>query len=114
MKGLPKFNENLEKYFKSNQRDGFVRYIESAYKDAVPRALRAAIQQAGVVAKAAPNNGTQQRTAPGQQKPAAGFTFVNAKPSMALVNNRLTTPDMWLQRQAILKDGRKVTWSVKS
>lgn len=112
LKGLPKFNENLEKYFASNQRDGFVRYIESAYKDAVPRALRAAIGQAGIGAKPGPAAGALPKQGTGAIKPAAGFTFVTAKPAMSLVNNRETTPDMWLKGQAVLKDGKRVTWKV--
>jgi hypothetical protein len=110
------WNPTLERYVKSGQKDGFLRHFGAVYQEASPLALRRALAAFGIT-KTAPKpaaNGTQ----PGAAKPtatapkaAAGFVLVGKKPDMATeVNRGATTPEMWTRRQAILKDGRRVTW----
>jgi len=117
LKARADFNQNLERYFASGQKEGFLRHFEATYKEAVPRALRTAIQQAGIGGKPGPKGGAQQQPKPGQQQqkqapkpPASGFTFVNAKPAMNLVDRSATSTDMWLNGKAVLKDGKRVQW----
>ena len=116
LKARADFNGNLERYFGSKQKDGFLRYFESVYREAVPRALRTAIQQV-LPAKPGPRGGQQQQQPkPGTEKPgqkpapATGFTLVNAKPAMGTVDRTATSPDMWLAGKAVLKDGKRVQW----
>jgi len=113
----PKFNETLQRYFANGQKDGFMKYIESAYRDAVPKALKTAIAQAGIGAKSGPTAG-KPVAAPGKAsplppKPATGFKLVNKKPNVQTEVDRVnTTPDMLLKGQAILKTGERVTWRI--
>lgn len=109
------FNGNLEKYFGAGQKDGFLKYHDSIYKIAVPKALRRAMEQAGIGAKPSSKAGDKtdagKQPAGKQQAAPTGFVFVNQKPAFEQVNRILTTPDMWTtKRQAILKDGKRVTW----
>ena len=106
------FNPNMERYFKANQRDGFIRLHASAFKEAVPLALRSALAEAGLTKRAAPNgNGKPAAAATSRAAaPAEGFMHVGKKPDMAEVNRAMTAPRMWEQHKAILKSGKKVTW----
>jgi hypothetical protein len=115
LKNVNGFNNNLERYFNSGQKDGFLRYFESVYRDAVPRALRTAIQQVGIGGKPGPKAGAPGQPAaaakPGQKTaPAAGFQMLNGKPSMKDVDRVHTSTDMWLAGKAVMKDGKKVQW----
>lgn len=118
LKATPKFNENLDRYFASNKKDGFTKYVESVYREAVPKALRAAVAQAGVGAKPGPAPGTAaEKKAPpiagtAAAKPIPGFQLVNAKPKMETVDRVNTSSEMWLKGQAVLRDGKKVSWKV--
>ena len=107
----PDFQKNLEKYFTAKQKDGFVRHFESVYKEAVPNALRKAIEQAGVGAKPGPRPGSSGAKPAGvTPKADAGFQ-IGAKPSMDEVNRKATTPEMWASRKAILKNGTMRQWT---
>lgn len=118
LKATPKFNDTLERYFNSKQKDGFLRHFDSVYKDAVPKALRAAIAQAGVGAKPGPKPG-EVSAKPGavpakpgaKPAPATGFTLTNAKPASDTVDRVRTSTDMWLAGKAILKNGTRVQWT---
>ena len=110
------FNPGLERYFQAGQRDGFMKLFGETYKTAVPQALRSAAMQLGLIGdkKIKPAQ-TAQPGGPAKTptgKPAAtGFTMVATKPDMATqVNRNATSPEMWARHQAILKDGKKVTW----
>lgn len=115
LKAKVDFNQNLNRYFGAKQKDGFMKLYESVYRDAVPRALRTAMEQVGV-GKPGPKPGqTLAKPAVPGEKPAApganaGYTFTAAKPDMIMVNRALTTPVMWQERKAILKNGTKVWW----
>ena len=106
------FDPMMNRYFNAKQKDGFVRLHESTFKDVVPLVLRTTLAEFGVGARKAPaaktTDATTRTAAPA--KPATGFTPVAAKPSIGEVNNVLTTPTMWQNRQAILKTGKRVSW----
>jgi hypothetical protein len=111
---LPRdFTEKLEQYFSTGQKDGYLRYRNTVLSESVPKALRAAIQRAGIAQKPGPKGAQQQQQqqrggAPA--KPDQGFTLVNQKPDFAKVDNRVTTPSMYSAGKFILKDGTKVQW----
>lgn len=115
LKAKPDFNQNLNRYFGAKQKDGFMKLYKSVYSEAVPRALRTAMEQVGI-GKPGPKPGqTPAKPEAAPTKPAAagvntGFTFTAAKPDMVMVNRSLTTPEMWQKGQAILKTGSKVWW----
>jgi hypothetical protein len=110
------FDANLEKFLRSNQKDGFMKLFESTYRDASPLALRRALAAFGIGKPGPKTGGTPATPAkPGaiapKGKPDAGFVLVNAKPNMQTdVNRNATTPEMWAKKQAILRDGKRVTW----
>ena len=108
------WNSTLERYVKSGQKDGFLRHFGTVYQEASPLALRKAlsafgINKAGVKPTPTATPGVTKPV--GTAKPAAGFVLIGKKPDMATeVNRPMTTAEMWTKRQAVLKDGRKVTW----
>lgn len=107
------FKNKAEQYFRNQQKDGYLRYRSGVLTDAVPKALRKALERAGVGQKPGPKGGQQQQQQQqrqASQKPDQGFTFVNQKPDFSKVDNRLTTPSMYTQGKAILKDGTRVQW----
>ena len=108
------FNPNMERYFKANQKDGFMRLHASAFKEAVPLALRSAMAEAGLTKRQAPAvNGKSAAGQPASKAAPAseGFTHVAKKPDMSTeVNRAMTSTRMWESHKAILKSGKKVTW----
>ena len=106
------FNPNMERFFKANQKDGFIRLHGSAFKEAVPLALRLALAEAGLTKRQAPNGNGKPAAAAASRAaaPAEDFMHVGKKPEMAEVNRNLTGTKMWLEHKAILKSGKKVTW----
>ncbi len=114
LNGKKDFAPNMDRYFKAKQKDGFLRLHESTFKDAVPLALRSAMAEAGIGARKAPTAAGAPKPGeapkPGVAKPAAGF-IPGVKPSMAEVNNVLTSATMWQNKQAVLRNGKRVTWT---
>ncbi len=109
------FAPMMDRYFAAKQKDGFLRLHESTFKDAVPLAIRSAMAEAGIGARKAPAaaNGIGTPAAkPGTPaKPAVGFAPVAMKPNFAAeVDRSRTTAVMWQNKQAILKNGKQVTW----
>lgn len=115
LKARPDFNQNLERYFGAKDKAGFLKLFEGTYREAVPRALRTAIEQLGI-GKPGPKPGqAAAKPATPSAKPAptaanAGFTFTAAKPDMAMVDRTSTTPEMWQSGKAVLRTGQKVWW----
>lgn len=115
LKAKPDFTPNMERYFAAKQKDGFLKLHDSTFKDAVPRALRTAIQQLGIGGKPGPKPGEAAKPPASGVKPsgtpaAPGFAFVGTRPSITEIDNRTTTPQMWQEGKAVLRDGRKVYW----
>lgn len=120
IKAKPEFNQNLNKYFTGKNKDGFMKLFESTYREAVPAALRKAMDQAGV-GKPGPKPG--QASVPAAKvsvpagKPAlngnAGFSQVPAKPNITDVDRIRTTAEMYQKNQAILRNGSRVFWKSK-
>jgi hypothetical protein len=105
---------NIDRYFGAKDKPGYLRYFESNYKEAVPRALRQSIAELGIGGKPGPKPGEAkpgQKAAAVNSKPDEGFKLVNAKPNfMNDVNRNLTTATMFQQKKAVLKNGTRVQW----
>lgn len=114
LEGKKDWRTNIDRFFGAKDKSGYLRYFESNYKEAVPRALRMSLAELGIGQKPGPKAGEK----PGDKaKPATpakaeeGFKLVSAKPNfLADVNRNLTTPQMWQSKKAILKNGTKVQW----
>jgi hypothetical protein len=108
------FDGNMGKYFKAKQKDGFLRLHDSTFKEVVPLALRSAMLEAGVGARKAAAALKPGLAATPGKKPAAvdtSFVPVPQKPNFAEVNRALTSAEMFQQKRAILRNGKKVSWS---
>ena len=107
-------DSKMDRYFAAKDKNGFVRFHESIMKDTVPLVLRKALAEFGIGARkapaAAPPNGAPAKSG-APAKPAVGFTPIAAKPNFATdVDRARTTAKMWQDHQAILKNGKQVTW----
>lgn len=109
LKNEPGWNDTLQNFYENDDKDGYLRYLESMHAKHLPRIIRAEIARRFPTGAKAAN--TEQRTTPaakGQVDP--GFKRVSAAPHMNTVNMAMTRPDMWKNRQAILKTGDRVQW----
>lgn len=118
------FNDNLNRFFASDDRNGFNRYVTSAYEKHIPEVLRQVIRRVAprtATATAAAGKPNGAPSTPGAQKttvatataaktptPERGFTNVAGIPASSDVDYSRTTRDMWLNGQAVLKNGRRV------
>jgi hypothetical protein len=116
MSALPKFNERAQAFFSANDREGFLRHAVSAWREQIPRVLRAsmdAVISGKAVPKATPpanGNGALPDAAPKPGAPATGFTWVGSMPDKNKINFAKTTPAMIREGKAILDDGKRVQW----
>lgn len=113
------FNDNLNRFFASDDRNGFNRYVTSAYEKHIPEVLRQVIRRvaprtatataaAGKPNTAASANPAATASAAKTPTPEKGFTNVSGIPAATDVDYSRTTRDMWLRGQAVLKSGRRV------
>jgi len=114
------FSDNLNRLFTADDRAGFNRYVTSAYQKHIPEVLKQ------VLRRVVPRTATATAAKPSSQNPGAqnppaasatvaktptperGFTNVAGIPAAADVDYSRTTRDMWINGQAVLKNGRKV------
>lgn len=115
LRKTPKFNETIDRYFERRDREGYLRFIGSIYKQEIPRALRSAFDSV-VPAKPGPKvnpaapgaNGKAAAAAAGA--PAAGFAWTAAVPGKDKIDFRKTSADMIREGKAVLTDGKRVQW----
>ena len=108
------FTQKLDGYLSGKQKSGFMKHYQAVYSEAVPLAFRQTMAELqygkpGPKPAAAATTPAKPARTP-QGKPDAGYALVAAKPEMSTVNRRQTTPDMWIKHQAILANGKKVSW----
>lgn len=110
---FPGWQQKAERYIKSNDKTGYIRYMETIYRRIVPEAVASAVSST-MRGKAA---GTQQKPQAPQQKPGSpaarapeGFTPVAKEPGTWEIDYGRTSQAMLRQNQAVLKDGKKVAW----
>jgi hypothetical protein len=106
----PDFDKKTSSYFGARDEKGYLRYMSSLYKQGVPKALGAAINQA-MGKPAAPKpvvNGNGAK--PSQPKPADGYQFLSKMPDVNTFDTARTTTDMIRSGKAVLVGGKKVQW----
>ncbi|MGH9343298.1 MAG: hypothetical protein ACRD19_06000, partial [Terriglobia bacterium] len=113
LRKTPKFNETIDRYFTHRDREGYLRFIGSIYKQEIPRALRSAFESV-VPGRPGPKPGA------GTAKPAAaaaaagsvanGYAWTAAAPAKGQIDFRKTSADMIREGKAVLTDGKKVQW----
>jgi hypothetical protein len=107
-------DDKLNRFFGAKDKAGYLKFMTNFYTEMAPKALRSAMEHAGIGAKTGPKPGVPGVPKPGVQAPAKpdqGFVAVNAKPNFFTEVDRVrTTPQMLANHQAILKNGRKVQW----
>ena len=117
LSGKPGYEQTVDRYRAAGDREGYLKYTTSTFKELMPAALRQAV---GVVMRSAktgkPAAAAAQPQAAAPAKPAApaapaGFQRVGKSPDSGEINYRVTDADMIAKRQAVLKDVRKVTWA---
>ncbi len=107
---LPGFSNSLKEYYEANDKDGYLRYLQSQHTQLIPKVLRAEINRRyGAPAK--PVAGAPAAVG-AKVTPEPGFKRVSAMPVFNTVNQQRTSTDMWRKGTAILKDGTKVQWPV--
>lgn len=115
LKADPEFDKNVQKFFKAGDREGYNRFIGTAYKNHVPQALRAAIDQIMPARKPGPTPGAPPKppTKPGAPPVGnvpTGFSGVATRPAAGVIDFQRTSPTMISAGKAILLDGKKVQW----
>lgn len=112
------FSDNLDRFFKSDDQNGFGRYVTSAYEKHIPEVLKLVLRH--VVPRAASATPAKSATPAASSTPAAtataaktptpekGFTNVAGIPSKDDIDYSRTNTEMWMRGQAVLKSGRRV------
>lgn len=111
MAQVPGFDQSLKEFWESDDRDGYLRYLQGLHAQQVPRVLKAEIVRR--FPQAAGTQAAVTQVTPGTQRGAldSGFKRVASAPVMNSVNMRVTSTEMWKQGKAVLKDGSKVQWA---
>lgn len=116
LKGDPEFDKNVQKFFKAGDREGYNRFIGTAYRDHVSPALRAAIDQIMPARRPGPTPGAPAPRTPPKPAPPpvgnvpTGFASVASRPAAGTIDFQRTSPSMISAGKAILADGKKVQW----
>lgn len=101
-----------QRYIQRNDKAGYLRYMTSIYRRVVPEAMTSAVastlKRQGATGVTRP--GEKRPPASGQTTPAEGFALVASEPATYDVDYGRTTQAMIRANQAILKNGKKVTW----
>ena len=112
----PKHRQTVDRFLAANDVDGYKRYMAGWYKQNLPRALSSAVD--AVVGRSKGSPPPPPKTAPASAKKpgqpqSQGSQFVpGSRPDTKLVDFARTSRDMFYKdKRAILKDGRKVSWS---
>jgi hypothetical protein len=118
-----KHKETLERYFTAKDRAGFLRYASQISKTEVPRIMRAVFDAVAPGKPAQrPTNGAPpppvKNGAPARGVPIAqGFTQVAQRPDYKTqvdLRNPFNNAENMRKGLAILKDGKKVRWTIQA
>lgn len=108
---------NLKKFYAAGDRSGYQRTVKALFDKEIPKALSSALDRAdpqkGPKKAVAPAvNGSGAPAKPGVAAPA-GFSPVNKVPTFDQVDfgDGKTTLGMWQEGKAVLKNGRRVSFS---
>lgn len=109
---VPGFSNNLKEYYEANDKDGYLRYLQSQHAALIPKVLRAEINRRYGTPAAKVGAAAAAVVAGNKVTPEPGFKRVATMPIFNTVNQQRTSTEMWRKGQAILKDGTKVQWPV--
>jgi hypothetical protein len=108
------FKTQLSKLQKTLDQDGISKLLKSRTERVLPDAVKKVYGVFSRVGGGAPQKAaTTKPNAAGAKPPvpaAKGFIKVNKMPPVDQVDHRVTTYEMKMNNQAILKNGRKVSW----
>ena len=112
-KQFPGWQKKSDAYIKAGNKDGYLRFIRSIYKQVLPDSIEFETKKLG--AKAAPAaKPAAKPPVPGQKQPAAaaptGYTLVARMPDRSQINFDVTSYSMLEKNRAITNDGKRVTW----
>lgn len=109
---VPGFSNNLKEYYEANDKDGYLRYLQSQHAALIPKVLRAEINRRYGTPAAKVGAAAAAVVAGAKVTPEPGFKRVSKPPDMNMVNMRLTSTDMWKKGMAHMKNGEKHQWPV--
>lgn len=112
LKQIPNFENALKEFFESDDKDGYLRYLQGLHNSHIPRILKAEIQRKFPGAAPAQAQSVTTTTA-AKAAISPGFKRVGAQPDMNSVDMRpgRSNAQMWKDKKAILKDGSRVQWA---
>lgn len=114
LRKVQNFNSNIDRYFANKDREGYLRYISSIYKQEIPKALRSAVESVlpgkpGPAATRVAANTAQSGKATAAAA-ASGYAWTAAPPDKHTIDVNRTTMDMIREGRAVLIGGKKVQW----
>lgn len=108
----PGWAEKAKRFIGNNDKAGYLRYIKSIYQRAIPEAIASAVNSTLRGKKAAPVNNQQNgvKKSPNDATQPAGFIPLAKEPETYQIDYSRTTATMITNNQAVMKDGKKVSW----
>lgn len=97
-------------YITRNDKAGYLRYMGSIYRRVIPEAITSAVSSTMKGSKPAAKKPAVNGAAKTTIKAAEGFTVVAKEPDTYQIDYGRTDTSMLRNNQAVLKDGKKVTW----
>lgn len=113
IKASPDFNKTVEAYFRAGDKEGYLRFISSFYKNNTAKAIQSALNSVAPGKKPGPKPGqtaTTQAVKPATSTATPGFKFVGSMPKGSTIDWTATSRAMLTKGQAVLADGTKVQW----
>jgi hypothetical protein len=114
----PRFNETLESYFSSKNREAYLKFIKQYQQEHLTKAVRAAFdavverpKTAAPKPAPAPKPGANGAPRPSARPaPPAGYEHVATRPATTDIDLSRTTQAMIAEGKAFLKGGRRIAW----
>ena len=108
---FPGWAEKAQRFIKSGDKAGYLRYMKSIYVRVVPEAMASAVNSTMRHAKPAPVVKQTAVSRPGSSAaPVNGFKPVATEPDTYKIDYGRTTKAMLQENRAILTDGARVQW----
>lgn len=113
---FPDWQKKTQAYIANDDKAGYLRYVKSVFDRCIPEAMAAAVN-AAMRGKKAPSGQPPgqtprqpERNGGGNGQAPAGFVPIGKEPGTWDVDYSRTSAGMLAKNQAILRDGRKVSW----
>ncbi len=107
----PGFKDNAKRFFQSKDKAGYLRHMQSSYKQVLPRALKAAFDTI-MPGKPGPRAATPaaKTAVPGTPAAKGGPSFIAKIPAKEQIDFGVTSSEMISKGQAVLLNGTRVQW----